>query len=95
MLVGKNFKIESDSLNVTLSKKIQRKSKEGKVYTDWKAIGYFATPEYALAELVNQKVRDTELKDLKSIVKEINNLHGIIFKLLPKRLQGVRKPIEG
>jgi len=95
MNIGDNFKIESDSLNVTLSKKIQRKSKEGKVYTDWKAMGYFATPENALAELVNQKVRDTGLEDLKTIVKEIQNLHGIIHKILPKHLQGVRKPIEG
>jgi len=91
MLIGKTHKIEADTVNVTLYEKIRRKNKEGKFYTDWKVMGYFATPEAALAEMVNQRIRDTELTDMKTIVKEIQNLHGIIFSLLPERLRSIKK----
>ena len=94
MEIGKQFKIEADELNVILSKKIQRTSKDGREYEAWKVMGYFATPENALAELVNLRVRETGLKDLQTVVKEINNLHGIVYNLLPQCLQGVRKPVK-
>ncbi len=69
MLIGKNWKIESDSYDVILSKK------HG---TSWVDIGYFATVENALHELVNQGVRDSALKDLKAIVKAITDLQDMI-----------------
>ena len=94
MLIGTQYKLEADEMNVILSQKVKRTNKEGKKYVDWKGIGYFATPENALTELVNLKVRETELKDLRTVVSEINNLHKIILELLPERLRGVRKGIK-
>ena len=87
MLIGKQFKIESDNLNVILYEKKTRKNKETKrEYEDWETMGYFATPKGALIELVNQKVRDTELKDLKTIVSKLEELEKLI-RALPKASQ--------
>jgi len=79
MFIGKNWKIESDSLNVILSKRIKRHRKDtGKIYNDWVTMGYFATVKDALHELVNQGIRDTLLIDLKTISAKIDELHTTI-----------------
>jgi len=79
MLIGTKFKIESDNLNVTLSRKRKRTHKDTKeTYEAWEIMGYFATVGGALHELVNQGVRDTKLTDLKSIVAKIDKLHNLI-----------------
>ncbi len=79
MLIGKNWKIESDSLNVILSQKKRRTDKKtGKDYDYWKLIGYYSTAENALHGLVNQGIRDTGLKDLETIVSKIDELHKAI-----------------
>ena len=82
MLIGKNWKIESDSLNVILSQRKRRTNKEtGKAYDYWKPMGYYATIPNAMHGLVDQGIRDTELKDLKTIIAEINKLHNLIEPL--------------
>ena len=82
MLIGSNWKIDANTRNVILSrKKIKHKIDTGKAYTQWEEVGYFATVAGALHELVNQSVRDTELKDLKTIVAKIDNLHDMIGSL--------------
>ena len=90
MNIGNNWKIESDNLNVMLLKRIRRTKKDGTKYDDWITEGYFANPKNALHELINQKVRDTELKELKTIVQSIDELHKMIDGLpqtpLPNRL---------
>jgi len=79
MNIGKDWKIESDSMNVVLLRKRTRHQKDtGKAYTDWEIHGYFSTVHNALKELVNQEVRETELKDIKSIQASIDNLHQLI-----------------
>ena len=82
MLIGKQYKIEADSLNIILYRKKKRLSKEGK--EGWERMGYFATVPNALRGLVNQEVRDTDLKDMKTIVNKLNELEGLI-KTLPQR----------
>ena len=94
MLIGQDWQIESDSLNVILSKKIKRQNKDTKEFYDaWKVVGYFATVAGALHELVNQKVRDTKLKDLKTIKLEIDDLHNMLeaFLKCPTTITGVGK----
>ena len=89
MLIGKRFKIESDSMNVILYRKRKRTRKDTQeVYWDWETLGYFATVENALQELVNQGVRDTQLKDLETVVAEIKKL-GILLRALPKRPRAI------
>ncbi len=79
ILIGTKYKLEADSMNIILSKKKRRIRKDTKeVYEDWAIMGYFATVKGALHELVNQGVRDTALKDLKSISGKIDGLYDLI-----------------
>ena len=77
MLIGKSHKIESDSLNVTVLEK--KKTKAGKIY--WKAIAYFSAPKEALKFLVDLKVKETGLVDLKTVVKKQDELYELIGQL--------------
>jgi len=64
MKIGKNYKVESDSLNVTLyKKKIVKKT--GKEY--WSAIGFYSSLRNALKGLVDLFVKETELKDFRTV----------------------------
>ncbi len=82
MLIGKNWKIESDNLNVILSQKKRRTNKEtGKAYDYWKPIGYYSTIPNAMHGLVDQGIRDTELLDFETIIAKINELHNLIEPL--------------
>ena len=72
MEIGNRYKIESNAKNFILYEKVKRKGlKTGETYEGWREIGYYATLEGALNRLIDQNVRDTELKDLKIILKEI------------------------
>jgi len=72
MEIGNRYKIELNAKNVVLYEKVERKRlKTGETYEGWREMGYYATLEGALNRLIDQKVRDTELKDLKIILKEI------------------------
>ena len=73
MLIGTKYKIESP-LNVILSKK--GKTKEGE--EKWTGIGYYSSVKSALHGLVEIEVKATELKDLKTIVAKIDELHKLI-----------------
>ena len=79
MEIGIRYKIESNAKNVILYEKVKRKRlSTGETYEDWREIGYYATIKNALNELINQKVRDTELKDLKIVLKEISDLREMV-----------------
>ena len=87
MLVGKRWKIESDELNITISKRHTVKAKPSKPAHDvWKVFGYYATIKNALIGLVDSKIRESELKDLKSIVQKQEEIYNLIKGLtnLPK-----------
>lgn len=79
MEIGSEWKIESDSLNVILYRKRGRIKKDTKESCEaWERVGYYATVAGALHGLVNQGVRETELKDLKTVVEKIAELHALI-----------------
>ncbi len=74
MLIGKDYKIEADSLNVTLyERQITKKKKEY-----WKAIGYFSRFGGALKALVDLRVRGTGLKDFNTICQRQDELYKLI-----------------
>jgi len=74
MNIGK-YKIESDSLNVTLSKK----GKNRKTGTEtWKICGYFSSPKFALNHLVNLEVMETGMADITTVVQKIEELRKLI-----------------
>ena len=73
MQIGKNWKIESDELNVILYKKQSEKAKR-----QWRAVGFYRTVANALKDLVNHEIRATELKDLQTVVNKIDELGKLI-----------------
>jgi hypothetical protein len=94
MLIGDKYKVESDSLNVTLYKKeISRKTD----VINWRAIAFFSTPQNALDFLVDLEVKETEMKDLAAVVKKQNELYDLINSLkgLPELLQSRAGAVKG
>ncbi len=89
MLIGDKYKIESDSLNVTLYEKA--KSKKPGV-TTWRAIAFFSSPKNALHHLVDMQVMETGLKDLRAVVEKQNELYQLVNSLkgLPERVESRR-----
>jgi len=86
MLIGKNHKIESDTLNVILYKRhITKKGGE-----DWDPIGYYATPQNALKDMLNREISGTGMKDFQTVVNKIAELHKLIDGL--KATMPTRKP---
>ena len=91
MLIDDRYKIESDSLNVTLYRK--REAKEGNE-PRWQAIAYFSTVKNALDYLVDLEVNETGLADLKTVVEKVEELKTLIKGLglppepTPERARG-------
>ncbi len=81
MRIGKNYKIESDSLNIILFKRKVSK-KANKEY--WTVIGYFSRIQNALRGLVDLKLRETELQDIKTIVEKQDDIYRLIESLKVK-----------
>ncbi|MFC1933273.1 hypothetical protein ACFLXU_06605 [Chloroflexota bacterium] len=79
LVIGQDWRVGADSLNIILYRR-QVNNKTGKEY--WRAHSYYATIANALVGLVNQGVRDTELADLKTVNKRIDEIHTWINKAL-------------
>ena len=79
MLIGDKYKIESDSMNVTVYEK--GTSKSGRVY--WRPIAYFGIVRNALEWLANMDVNLTGLKDLKTVADRQDEIIKIIRGLIP------------
>ena len=74
MIIGKNWKIESDEMNVTLFDRHVRQ-KDGKLGKKgeerWKEHSYFSTVENALMGLVNIEVNRTGMKNVEEVVAKV------------------------
>ncbi len=78
MLIGTNYKVESDPLNVIL---LRRRGKNKNGTDKWSAEGYFATVKNALTYLVDAEVRGTGLVDLITVTKKQDELYRLIKSL--------------
>lgn len=84
MLIGKEWKIEADELQAILyrlipaGKNVNRRTGEASTKDRWDIVGYYSHPRNALHALVDQGVRDTELKDFKTVVTKLDELHSLI-----------------
>jgi hypothetical protein len=88
MLIGDKYKVESDTLNVTLYyKQKPRKSSE---VERWRPFAYFSSPKCALKHLINLEVMETGLTDLKSVVEKIDELYRLVDTL--KGLPELQRP---
>ena len=82
MQINKNWKVESDDLNVILLKRhITKKGDER-----WVAVSYYAKVSNALKAFVDLKVRGTGMKDLETIVKKQDELY--------KMIENINKEVE-
>ena len=82
MLIDNNWKIESDTLNVTLLKRKSLPAKNGTpAHDNWKVQGYYLNVENALHAMVDLRINDTGLTDLKVIVEAIEEVHNLIEKM--------------
>lgn len=90
MLLDKNWKIEADSMNVTVSRRcINKKNKEA-----WRPEGFFSTVPDAIKFLIRLRVNETGLKDLKTVQAEISRLEKIL-EHLPEMLTATTGGIKG
>ena len=79
MLINKDWKIESDDMNITIYQKGIKGEKADKPGEEtWKAYGYYPTPKAALRGLLNAEVMGTGLKDFETIVAKIEEVKAII-----------------
>jgi len=75
MLIGDNWKVESDELNITLCKKGINK-KTGEDY--WRAHSYYSSISNALKGIIDLGIRDTGLEDLETVLQKIEELKNLI-----------------
>ena len=77
--IGKDWRIESDTLNVTILKRSHIEAKNGKpAHDNWYPRGYFSNPKNALRWLVLHKVMGAGMKDLEAIVDSIEDVYDLI-----------------
>ena len=77
MLIGNKYKIESDSLNVTLYERAKSKA----TVTRWRSIAFFSSFQNALKYLIDLGVMETGLKDLQTVVKKQDELYTLVKQL--------------
>jgi hypothetical protein len=78
MLIGEKYKVESDSLNVTVYEKVPvRKYNSFR----WQPIAYFSSFKNALKSLVDLEVMKTGLKDFQKVVKKQDEIYRLIKSL--------------
>jgi len=90
MQLGEKYKVESDSLNITLYEKGISKTNR-KVY--WRPIAYFSNLTNAFDHMVDLEVAKTSLKDFGAVVEKQKELHQFIKSLqnTSELLQRVRR----
>ena len=83
MNIGNKYKLDADAYNIVLSeRKHVEASERSSAHDYWVNIAYFSTAKNALKYLVEMGVRETHLKDLKTVVDKIDELHKLINKVV-------------
>jgi hypothetical protein len=74
--INRNYRLESDSLNVILNKREVSKKSPGNEH--WRTVGYYSTCESALKALVDIEIKATGLRDFQTVVSKIQELKQTI-----------------
>jgi len=69
----KKYRIIVDELNVIVQERKFNKKKDDEEY--WVSLAYYGTIEGALDFVVDRKIKDAWVDDLKQMVVEIQNIH--------------------
>jgi len=84
IIIGDKYKIDADSLNVTLFVKMVREDKTHY----WYPKAYFCTAKNALDYMVDKEINGTGFADLQTICQKIEELYkliqGLPDSILPK-----------
>lgn len=90
MLINKNWKVESDSRNITLLKRMNDKEDE----KAWKAIGYYSNVKSTLNGLLRHEVKGTGMEDFQIIVNKVEEVKGLIENLDLSSLKESNNKVE-
>jgi hypothetical protein len=74
MLINENYKIESDTLNVTLFYRATGKK-------TWVPAGYFSDPHNALDFMVKKEIMGDGMADFQTVCQKIDKLTGLVNSL--------------
>ena len=84
MEINNRYRIESDSLNITLLER--SKNKDGGESDNYTAEGHFFSVGEALKYLVTNEIKGTGMKDFKIIAAKIEELEELIDKLSASKI---------
>jgi hypothetical protein len=85
--IGKDYRIGADAMNIIIWERHEGKRKTAIGKDIWKEAGYFATVQHALNYLVENEVKKTELKDLITVCKKIDEVKSLIHSLPPMAIR--------
>ena len=88
MLVGQDYKVTSDTLNIVLWKRNWGSKQQ------WGLVGYYSSLRNALTALVNLGMMATELVDLATVTKRQDELYQLIQEVRDRKVEatsGTRK----
>lgn len=85
--INEDWAIDSDELNITLMKKVQKRKKndEGKYEYideyDWTVKGFYPSFEVALKDFTRKELMKDGLGELETVMNKLNEIHDTIKKL--------------
>jgi len=83
IMIGKDYKITSDTLNVILNKRYDQKDKEGNVNGEaFKIIGYYSTIHSACNALIEKEIKDSDVISIDGLKKHVAGVKEQIFEAL-------------
>jgi len=83
IMIGKGYKLTSDTLNVILNKRYDQKNKEGNVTGEaFKTIGYYSTIHSACNALIEKEIKDSDAISLDGLKKHVEDVKEQIFEAL-------------
>ena len=82
MQISKNYRITSDTYNVTLERRFVPETGKHEGEELWKPIRYYANLENALLGLVDLEINQTGMKTIADVVAKINELKRDIHQAL-------------
>lgn len=86
MQLGKDWKIESDSMNIILKRRrvVKKKDRKEDSRDPWNVEGYFSNVQNAMKFMADIKLLESEFKDMKAITKKQEEIYKLIQSITTK-----------
>jgi len=86
MDIGKHFRVITDELNVKLQERYMSKPKDGTPPVEmFKTIGYYTSLADCFKALVDLKVKESGLEDLKTVIAKLDEIYKLIDKAVKEK----------